>query len=214
MPTPGNWQNSLEIIGKAPGITAQHDVARILGIIEHSLADLVRYPTAGFRWRVRIAAFLTSQNIRNWRIETDPARPLFHVVFGTGTTLKFRGGQVVGWRVDLPGSALQVRYDEGGSVRLAARDGGEPPDGWQLRSEEDRSVTVGQVPVAGETGPWFPWWRVSAGRTLESFTLPSAGPADPGVFARLTRAGALDPAPHPEPVPAEAAPMAPGSAPP
>ena len=188
-PTREDLKNSLEAIKKAHGITAQQDVARILGIVRKRTPALVSNWTAGFRWRVRIAAFLTAQDLRNWRIETDPDRQLFHVVFGTGTTLTFLGGQVMGWRVDLPGTDLQVHYDERGEARLAARDGGEPPAGWKLRSEEDRSVTVGQVPADGGTGPW---WRLSAGRTLESFTLPPAGPAVPSAFARLTRAGALD----------------------
>ncbi len=208
-------ENSLETIEKATGITAQHNMARILGISNVNLTKLVGNPTPGFLWRVRIAAYLASQDIRNWRIETASDSRFFHVVFGMGSTLTFRGRQIVDWRVDLPGSDLQVRYDEWGEVRLAARDGGEPPDGWKLRNEEDRSVSVGQVPADGETGPWSPWWRLSAGRTLESFTLPPAYPAVPGAFARLTRAGVLGhPAPPPEPVPTEAAPMALDSDPP
>ncbi len=204
-PAPEDWQNSLETIKNAPGITRRHDMARILGIPHVKLADLEKNPTSGFQWRVRIAAYLVSQDIRNWRIETASGTRFFHVVFGTGTTLKFLGGQVVGWRVDLPGSALQVRYDEGCSVRLVTRDGGKPPDGWELRSEVVGRVTVVQVPADGGPGSQ---WRVSAGRTLESFTLP-AGPADPSVFARLTRAGVLDhQAPPTEPVPAGAVPMA------
>ena len=185
-------KNSLETIKKATGKTTQHDMARILGYDSTNMTALVKNPTPGFRWRAHVAAFLTSKempkDIRNWRIETDPGSQFFHVVFGTGTTLTFLGGQVVGWRVDLPGTDLQVRYKEGRLARLAARDGGEPPDGWKLRNEEDGSVTVIQVPAGGGTGPR---WRLSAGRTLESFTLP-AGPAVPSAFARLTRAGALD----------------------
>ncbi len=225
-PALADWENSLETIKNARGITKQQDVARILGVSSANLTAWMGKPTEVFQWRVRIAAYLTSKeiskDIRNWRIETSTNHHFFHVVFSTGTTLTFGGGQVMGWRVDLPGSDLQVRYDEGGSVRLAARDGGGWPDGWDLRSGEDGRVTVVQVLADGETGPQ---WRLSAGRTLdhpaphpepvlalESFTLPPAYPADPGVFARLTRAGVLDhPAPHPEPVPAEAAPMAPDS---
>ncbi len=205
-PALGAWENSLETIKKAHRITTQHDVARILGLDRNKLPGQVEKPTPSFRWRMRIAAFLTSQNIRNWHIETGSAHQFLHVVFGTGTTLTVLGGKAVGWRVDLPGTELQVHYDERGEARLATRDGGEPPVGWDLRRADDGSVTVGQVPVAGGTGSW---WRVSAGGTLESFTLPPAGPADPSAFARLTRAGVLGhPASHPEPVPAEAAPMA------
>ncbi len=205
--TPGKlalWdrENSLETLKKAHGITVEYEMARLLGIHPTRLTASGRDPSPGFLWRARIAAFLTAQDIRNWRIETDLDRQLFHVVFGMGTALTFQEGQLVGWRVDLPGSDLQVHYDERRpvrSVQLETRNGGRAPDGWKPQEEEGGRVTVVQDPAAGEEGPW---WRVSAGGTLESFRLPPAYPADPGVFARLPQPGALNhPAPHPEPVP-------------
>ncbi|MET9914819.1 hypothetical protein ABZZ74_50545, partial [Streptomyces sp. NPDC006476] len=214
--TPGqpaldNWQASLET-HRLPDQTA---LARFLGL-DRKPSKGWKELTEGVKWRVRVAAYLTSlENIGNWRIETVPKLG-FKVVFGAGTTLHFQQGEVVAWKVGLPGTNLQVHYDpparQGQDAswpvdqqpqRLETLDGGFSPPGWELRVEDDRSVTVSASQAAAAGGPQ---WRLSAQRTLDSFTLPPADPANPSPFRRLTNAGVLPPTPHREPHPTQTTP--------
>ncbi len=198
-----NWRDSLNAFKETHRLS-EEDLERLLGLHKIAFTMPRIHPSSGVKWRVGIAIYLTSQNIGNWSIETITGSGAFHVVFGAGTTLRFRDGNVVAWAVSLPGAGLRVHYNQSDPPWLATLDGRQPPPGWELRVEPDGAVTVSQAAAAGGAQ-----WHVSAQRTLDSVTLPPADPANPSPFRRLTDAGALPPAPRREPEPMEATATAP-----
>jgi hypothetical protein len=218
-PDPDVWRTRLDTLKSVHRLSTRADTARLLGYSEKGLQNVEGNPTADFRRRVRVAEFLMSEGIGGWHFESSPGGRGFRVVFDVGSTLVFdREGRLSAQLVGLPGTGLDVRYDGSGDEPprlLVTRNGKQvlpEGQGWQLWHEADGSVTVRQShSVTGETGSGeLGLWRVSAGRTLESFTLPSTGPTTPGAYTQLTRIGVLGRHPVPPqlvPVPADPAPM-------
>ncbi len=196
-PGPGAWNDSLTLLEttkhKAKSLSAK---AMLLGMNRSALHLIVqgkREASAGFKWRVRLAAHLAnskdtdSEGTRNWHIKTDRRQgDYFNVVFGETTMLEFRGGNLLGWSVIRPGGQdMRVRFDyvpaEGwGEPELTTLKGDKPAGVWELRVGADRrGITVSDLSPGGER---MPQWQLGPEQLPPSFALPPAVPGDTDLF--------------------------------